>query len=196
MSKISFFFCMIVYFFVIGCSTSQVQMDHKKYEGPKANNPVFSVGQFEDSRKHGSHWLGAIRGGFGNPLKTLETPKPVKDVVRDAFQDALKQRGIYAHLDNAKYILNVDVLQYDCNQYVRKEAHIKLNVIVVDSTTNKEVFSDYVVVDNVEGSIVSMKAGIFGSVEELKNLAEKTLTQAVNEVLRNPSLRRLYQQRT
>jgi hypothetical protein len=188
MKKIIPFLCL----FLFGCSTTQVvQMNHERYTGQKINNPVVAIGQFSDYRKHASNWLGAIRGGYGNPLKTLETPKPVKDIIRDAFQDALKQREIIATLDSAKYLLNVDVLQYDCNQVLRKEAHIKLDVKVIDVNAKQQVFSDRIVVDNVEGSLLSMKTGIFASIDELKALAEKTLLQAINDLFSNPNFIRL-----
>lgn len=179
----------------MGCSTTQVQMRHEKYTGEKANNPIIAIGQFSDYRKHGANWLGAIRGGYGNPLKTLETPRPVKEEVREVFQDALKQRGLYANPDNAKYMMNVDVLQYDCNQFVRKEAHVKLDVKVIDLSNNQQAFSDRIVVDNVEGSLLSVDTGVFGSVEVLRTLAEKTLMQAVNELFNNPNFTRLYAER-
>jgi hypothetical protein len=168
-------------------------MNPEAYVGQKINNPVMAVGQFTDHRGHGSHWLGAIRGGFGNPLKTIETQIPVKDVVQDTFQSALRQRGLYSDYDTAKYILNVDVLQYDCNQVGRKESHIKLDVLVANSETKQKVFSRHIVVDNVEGSVLSMKAGIFASVNDLKELARKTLSQAINDIFNNPNFKKLYQ---
>lgn len=192
MKNLFLFSCLLSSFFLIGCSsTTQVMLSHETYMGPKANNPVIAVGKFTDYRKHGSNWLGAIRSGMGQPLKTLETPKAVTDMVRDAFQDALKQRGLYSDFDNAKYILNVDVIQYDCNQVTRREAHIKLDAKILVSATNQEVFSDHIVVDNVE---FSMAGGVFGSVEDLKKLAEKTLSQAVKDAFNNPNLKKLYQQ--
>ena len=172
-------------------TTHQVVLNHETYTGPKANNPVIAVGQFMDYRKPESHWLGFIRDGFGAPQKKLVTTKPVKDMVRDAFQDALKQRGLYSDLDNAKYILNVDVIRYDCNQLMRREAHIKLDVQIQDSATNQEVFLDHIVVDNTE---FTMATGIFASVEDLRKLTEKTLAQAVKDVFDNPNLKKLYQQ--
>ncbi len=181
-----------LFLLLCGCSTTQVRMDHEPYVGETFHNPIISIGQFSDHREHGANWLGAIRGGFGNPLKTLETPEPVKYVVRDAFENALKQRGLYSDFDDAKYVMNVDVIQYDCNQYVRKEAHIKLDVQMVDRVTNHEVYSDFVAVDNVEGSAISVQTGIFGSVEDLETLAEKTLAEAINDVFSNPALQRLY----
>jgi hypothetical protein len=84
-------------------------------------------------------------------------------------------------------MLTVIVNQFDCNQYVRREAHIKLQVVLTNRSDSKEVFSKLYQTDNVEGSIVSLKVGVFASVEELRALAEKTLNQAVNEVLDDPA---------
>jgi len=170
-------------------------MNHEAYVGQKINYPIMGVGQFTDYRGHGSNWLGAIRGGYGNPLKTIETNVPVKNIVKNAFQSALEQRGLYSNYETAKYILNVDVLQYDCNQLVRKESHIKLNVLITDSDTNQKVFSDHIIADNVEGSSLSIKTGIFASVNDLKELAEKTLSQAINNFFNNPNFKRLYQRK-
>ena len=42
-----------------------------------------------DQRKEAPTRLATILGGFGNPLKTLDTAKPVKDEVADAFLEGL-----------------------------------------------------------------------------------------------------------
>jgi hypothetical protein len=41
----------------------------------------------------------------------------------------------------------------------------------------------------VEGSVLTLSAGIFGSVEELRALMEKTLQQAIDQALDDPALR-------
>lgn len=46
-----------------------------------------------DSMGIDATWLGAIRGGYGNPLKNLESNVPVSQLVQDAFSSALKARG-------------------------------------------------------------------------------------------------------
>ena len=173
-----------------GCATTKVRMDYRssKYEVLE-NASIILVDEVNDHRKHDQRWLGAIRGGYGNPLKTLKTPKPVKDVVKDTFIDALKNRGLLASGDRIKYYLNVDVNQFDCNQYVRMEAHVKLSVKLIDAQNNNVVFSDFSSVDNVEGSVFSLKTGIFASTEALRKLAEKTLTQAIDEILNKRAFR-------
>jgi len=52
------------------------------------------VGTFVDARGEPANWLGAIRGGFGNPLKNLESDRPVADIVGAAFADGLRARGV------------------------------------------------------------------------------------------------------
>jgi len=59
--------------------------------------PVVAVMQVTDRREDGRedpNWIGTIRGGFGNPNKRLEAPVP--EVVRQAFVDALRARGLLA----------------------------------------------------------------------------------------------------
>src|SRR5690606_12667685 len=54
------------------CSTTRVGM---KYDSSRVQEVfagqtgTISVGSFIDQRGEPAHWLGAIRGGFGNPVK-------------------------------------------------------------------------------------------------------------------------------
>ncbi len=59
---------------------------------------VASVGAVTvvDQRKEAPARLATIMGGFGNPIKTLDTAKPVKDEVADAFIEGLRVRGLLA----------------------------------------------------------------------------------------------------
>jgi hypothetical protein len=193
MTRVFSVICSLLTLVLVGCGTTQVRMEQQTYTGAKANHPVIAIGAFTDQRKHDPKWLGAIRGGFGNPLKTLETPKPVKDVVRDAFEQGLKQRGLLAIAGKATFTLNGDVVQYDCNQYVRKEAHVSLTMKLVNTATNREVYSKAIAIDHVEGSRMSMKTGIFASVDDLKALAERTLAQAVRDFFDDPGFKNIYQ---
>src|SRR3954454_18807690 len=75
-------------FMISGCSTTPVTLSYNPALAPTkqaAAMPVVEVNSVVDQRENTSKRIGAIRGGYGNPLKKLETPVPVKDVVRDAF---------------------------------------------------------------------------------------------------------------
>ena len=58
--------------------------------GPQAIVSVTAI----DQRSEPPNRLATIMGGFGNPLKTLDTAKPVKDEVADAFTAGLRARGM------------------------------------------------------------------------------------------------------
>src|SRR5664279_3250430 len=60
------------------------------------NAPRVEVGSFVDQRGEPANWLGAIRGGFGNPLKNLESSTPVSQIVGRAFAEGLQARRYIA----------------------------------------------------------------------------------------------------
>ncbi len=138
-----------------------------------------------DSREHDSYWLGAIRGGFGNPLKTLNTEVPVKDVVENAFTAALKARGLLAST-GGDYGLEVVVNQFDCNQFLRREAHVRLHVSMVVFASGQQIYAKDIRVDKVTGSMITLDAGIFADVEDLRKVANQALQEAVDKVLDDP----------
>lgn len=181
--------------FLIGCSTTRVQMDHDAHGAQRIDNPIIAIGQVSDSRKQKPNWLGVMRGGFGNSPKTIETPKPVAEIVRDDFRDELQQRGLLAGPDGAKYRLDVDMLRYECNQDLRSEAHIALKMTVVETKTDRAVFTDQITINDAEETRLTLLKGRFASAEELKTLAEKTLRRAIGDLFSNPKFTKLYSPR-
>lgn len=171
------------------CSTTPVGLtyDPVAASASKPGQPSLQVTAVTDGRKHDANWLGAIRGGYGNPLKTLETPVPVKDVVKAAFVDGLKARNLLAA--DGRQAMALEVEQFDCNQYVRREAHAKVGVVVVDRSSSKEIFRRYYEADKVTGSLVTLDAGIFASVDDLRVVANQVLQEVVDKALDDPQLR-------
>jgi len=176
----------------IGCTTSQVALDYSPppamLVAPAAQSLV-AVGRFSDDRGEPSNWLGAIRGGYGNPLKNLETNEPVSDLVSQAFAAGLKARGLAAGSSGGRYLLSGSIKKLDCNQVARREANAELEVVISESDGGKQVFSNVYRASNVEGSVLSLATGVFASVESLRVLAEKTLQQVVDQALDDPALR-------
>lgn len=150
---------------------------------------IVEIGEFSDQRGEPSTWLGAIRGGFGNPLKTLETSKPVANVVTDAFADGLAARGLLAPTGNGAYRLAGTIRAYDCNQVVRREANTDFDVSLIETATGRTVVSRPVKRSVVTGSIVSLQTGVFASVEDLRAVAAQVLRESVDEVLDSDAVR-------
>ena len=81
----------------LGCSThfESVKYQPTDLASTSASGKASAVvGPFADDRGTNANWLGAIRGGYGNPLKKLYTDRPVSEVVEQAFTDALQARKL------------------------------------------------------------------------------------------------------
>ncbi len=165
------------------CTTHMVSL---QYEGSRPTHVAnvagsIRVGSFRDDRGTDIDWLGAIRGGFGNRLKTLRTEKPTREVVEDAFRQALLARGWLAEPDAAEFELNGSIKKLDCSYYsFTRESHAHLDVELVDVASDRQIFANSYRADQTEGGL---GAGIFASVETLRQLAERTLHDAINQVL-------------
>ena len=175
---------------VSGCVSSDVALPYDASAAspaPAAAQGSIQVTVVTDRRKHGPNWLGAIRGGMGNPLKTLNTAQPVKDVVKQAYVDGLTARKLLS-ADRPRYRMAIDVNQFDCNQVGRREAHIRFYITVSEVGSGKQVYDRLIQVDKVTGSRVTFDAGVFASTEDLRKLANQALQEAVDQTLSDPNL--------
>jgi uncharacterized lipoprotein YajG len=172
------------------CGTTSVGL---KYAPPAAvskaasSNPV-QVGTFTDSRGEPANWLGAIRGGFGNPLKTLESDKPVSEIVSAAFADALRARGVAVDQGASAARVTGTIKRLDCIQIARREGNVELEVRVL-AAGGVVRFTKTYSATRVDGSILTMSAGVFGSVEDLRVTLEATLREVVDKALDDTELR-------
>ena len=182
--------CMIA-LLLCACSTNAVNLTYdpslKGTTALAAGKPVVAMGAVSDERKNDPNWLGAIRGGFGNPLKTLTTEKPVSEVVKTALNDSLSARGWLAK-SKGRYRLDVTMVRFDCSQYVRREAHIQLNVSLLNTANNDVVFNKQYKADHVAGNIAALDVGVFGSVDDLKKVANDTLQDVIDQIVTDPDL--------
>lgn len=173
-----------------GCVTRQVALSYSP-PAPAAiptgdHRPVVGIKTVVDDRSNDPHWLGAVRGGYGNPLKILETEEPVKDVVAKAFSDALAARGMLAPAGNEAIEVTITIHRFDCSQYLRREAHADFEIALTNSRTGNSVYADRVTADTVNGSIFAMNVGIFGSTDLLRMAAVQTMDDAINTALDKP----------
>lgn len=170
------------------CSTTQTSLPYDASRATGIGTPAkakVEITSVADNRKHGANWLGAIRGGYGNPIKTLETEGPVKDAVKSAFVQGLKARGLTG--DGSAYAMTLDVEQFDCNQYVRREAHARINVALVNKASGQTAYQRKAVTDLVQGSLIALDVGLFADVEDLRKVANAALPDAVDQVLNDPA---------
>jgi uncharacterized lipoprotein YajG len=171
-----------------GCSTHTMQL---KYEptgelvAPKDVTPVVTVGSIRDDRNEESTWFGAIRGGYGNPLKKLHADQAVSAVVTGALSDALRRRGLLAPSDSATLRIDGTLTEFQCNYYWNRDAHVHLSLSVVDLSSNNVIFTQTYKTDTQESGV---GAGIFGNVDHLAAFTQQTMSQTIDKALADPAL--------
>lgn len=168
--------------FLSGCSSHMMDIKYESsYEPvqPNVSEKVY-VGEVLDSRGTAPNWLGAIRGGYGNPLKKLYTNDVTSKVVEKAFEGALRTRNLLGPASSSQYRINVKLIKFDTSYYVNKEAHANFTVSLVDKAAEKKVFSRTYKTDNEKSG---RAAGIFGDVNSLSSFANDTLNETIDKML-------------
>jgi len=168
----------VLFLLLSGCSTHLVHLD---YEGNPEPNKMITSGIGEivvtDDRGTDDDWLGAIRGGYGNVLKTLRTDVPTNQIVADVYRQAFVEYGYLDEPDgHIRFIASIK--KFDCSYYFNREAHAHIAISLVDRKTNEILFNGSYRSDPTEGGA---GAGIFGNVDTLRDLAELALNQTVDK---------------
>jgi hypothetical protein len=155
---------------------------------PRAGVAEVGVGEVIDARGESDpNWVGAIRGGFGQPVKTVRSEQPVADVVRQAFIDALAAHGLLARSQAPRYLLRVIVRQFATTQYARRESNMNWQVALEEPVTGRRLYADTIEVTLIEGSAFSLQTGVFGSTDALLDLGTRAMSQAIDQVLNDPA---------
>jgi uncharacterized lipoprotein YajG len=133
-----------------------------------------------DQRKEASTRLATIMGGFGNPLKTLDTMKPVKDEVADAFVEGLRARGLLAPPGQAPFRLALEVRKFDADMIIGRTARIDLTMSVVDRE-GRIVYQDSA--RDSQSDMKFIETGVFANITDLQALSETVLDRTVDRML-------------
>ncbi len=148
--------------------------------------PTIMLTSVRDNRGEGHHLyeLGSIRGGYGNPLKTLVTEQAVAVVVAQAIRDALAARSLGA--EAGVHRLEVRITRFDCNQLFPKEAHIELSFRLLDASTDAVLYEGTARANQAGGGA---GMGIFTPIEPLRALTNQVMNDGIDRMLDDPGLR-------
>ena len=128
-------------------------------------------------------YVGAIRGGYGNPLKTIVTKRPIAEEVGTAFAAALAARHMQA--DGAPARLAIRVTKFSANQYFHRDAKAAFDVTLTDAA-GRQIYADSVDNENSNGSV--FVTGILASADDLHALMVQTMSEAIDQALDKPGL--------
>jgi len=170
-----------------GCGSTPVKLTYSP-AGVAAKTasaqPVVEVADIADARKNASPRIGAIRGGYGNPVKTLDAAVPVKDMVRQAFSDGLAARGLLAAPGSGAYELNITIKRLDSSQLMRREAHAHFDLALSEKGSGRPAFQRGFEDDRVDQGDLG---GVFGDVEVLRKFTNDSLQAAIDKALDDPA---------
>jgi hypothetical protein len=137
-----------------------------------------------DQRNEAPTRLATIMGGFGNPLKTLDTAKPVKDEVVAAFVDGLRARGLLS--PTGQYQIALTVRKFDADMIIGRTARIDLTMSVNDSA-GRQIFQDSAI--DSQSDMKLLETGVMADIGDLRILSETVLNRTVDRMLDNPAFR-------
>lgn len=169
------------------CGTTTASLPYTpSMDAALPGSPVIGEVTATDARgEQDPNWIGAVRGGFGNSLKVLRTEAPLAEEVARDFRAALTARGMLAP-GAGPLTLAVTIVTFKSDQVVRREAEVELRLVVTDRA-GRAVYQDTVRADVVSGSALALDTGVFGSTEDLRQVAISALNQAINQALDKPA---------
>jgi hypothetical protein len=174
-----------------GCSTNKVSIGYWPDAGTVVQRgpAVVQLGTFSDARGVDANFLGAVRGGFGQQLKTLVTDQPINTVVRRGFSQGLAARGLLKDGTDAPYTMTATIEKFDCSQYVNREAHARIAVTVSETASGRIVMSETFQRDLAKHNPNLFDAGAFASTDDLRVVAADALREIVDAALDSPKLK-------
>jgi len=152
----------------------------------RSGPPVISVVNAVDQRKEAPNRLATIMGGFGNPLKILNTVQPVKDEVAAVFVQGLEARGLRQNDGRGPYRIDLTIRKFDADMIMGSTARIDIDLSLADST-GQQVYRD--TASGQKSDFHFVATGVFASTEELQRLAQTLLNETVDQMLDKPALR-------
>jgi uncharacterized lipoprotein YajG len=151
-----------------------------------ASVPSISGVTATDQRKEDPRRLATIMGGFGNPLKTLDTAKPVKDEVADAFEAGLRARGLLTPGGQLRYRVSLVVRKFDADMILGRTARMDLSMSVVDQA-GRSIYEDSSV--DSQSDFKFMQTGVFADIADLQALSQIVLDRTVDRMLDKAAFR-------
>ena len=77
------------------------------------------------------------------------------------------------------------ITRFDANQYARREATANFEVMLADRS-GRAAWSGQGRAQQTDGSLVTLARGVFASVDDLRQTALRTMSEAIDEALDDP----------
>lgn len=136
-----------------------------------------ALGSFSDARGVDSSILCQVRNAYGIAVKKVSTDKPVSDIVRTAFADALAERN-YQQSASGTVSVSGTIQKLGCDYLMNKQfvADIQLNVYSVPS--HAMLFTQIYSTHHTEGGA---GAGVLADIDGLTKIEEGVINQTIDK---------------
>jgi hypothetical protein len=183
----NFAYSIIVILSLVGCSKTPyistiVYEPTQELAMSRIGHPV-AIGLVTDNRGTYSRWVGSVRDGFGIPVKKVYTKEDTVDVVKNAFSEALKKRGIDVGNDLAKVAIEAVVMQFDCTAIFGYEANASIQASIVSIPSKTVIYSKVYSAETKQGGF---GGGLYGGYKKMPLLAQSTLNQTIDKFFADP----------
>lgn len=172
------------------CGARTAPLTYTPTVTPTAGAGQVSVGPVADTRGRADpSFYGIVRGGVGQPIKTVQTNGPIAASVTKAFTDALAARGLLA-VSAAPRLIRITMPQFDTNRYIRLESKVTLVAQVVDTNSGQVLAEIKKQTNKVSGSLFAFDTGVLASTDELGQQASLAMSEAIDQIVDDPAFRR------
>jgi uncharacterized lipoprotein YajG len=177
--------------FLAGCSTHRASLDYDPEQAHglrPGSGATISVGSFADKRDLPDNYLGQIREAAGPLQKKIETNVPVSQIVGNTFAYGLQHRKMLSSGKGGKYVLGGIIREFSCDQVLRAGASAEIAVTLTAPGAEKPAFRKTYTAERSEATV---KLGVLGDPQKLRDLASRTLQELVDKALDDPDLRQI-----
>ena len=177
--------CILLAIGLSACSTTDTSLTYTPGPGILAtSSPAIDAVNVADQRKEAPTRLATVMGSFGNPMKYLNTTRPVRDEVASAFIDGLKARGLYG--GTGPYQINLTLRKLDADMIIGRTARVNLDMAVV-AVDGRTVYRDTAV--DQQSDMKFFETGVFADVMDLQRMVQSLLNATVDRMLDKPAFR-------
>ncbi len=139
-----------------------------------------------DQRDEKPNRVATIRGGYGNPLKVLDTARPVGEEVAAAVTAALQARGMMGSPGTSPYRVQIVLRTLYGDQYIGRKAVIDMDLRVADRS-GAIIYTD--TVSDERREMTFFDNGVFAGINDLSKLVQALLNASIDRMLDREGLR-------
>ena len=171
-----------------GCLTTEVSLDYVPNPGSeRAGPPVFSAGVFQDDRgEDDPRLLGTVKTPIGTPFERVYLHIPADEAVHNAFLHGLDARGMLAPGPRARFTLEGEIKELECQLLVRPYASAKVKVDLVEVGTGRVLYRHTYSAEHQNPNYIP---GTGDPVPGLRDLTSRVLQDIVDRAIDDPHVR-------